>query len=130
MFTRLVPQAFRFCSALENFIKVLWCKCKCICKWIIFSPHRHWIWKWGEKPWNTTVCSRSICGAARNSWQKCSCHLLYVHGLCYYFLPNFTFPGYARLNKYICASNENPCTRECIEATINLILITERNLCS
>ena len=43
------------------------------------------------------------------------------------FLPNFTFPGYARLNKYICASNENPCTRECIEATINLILITSPN---
>ena len=57
-----------------------------------------------------------------------TCYMFTVYVII--FLLNFTFPGYARLNKYICASNENPCTRECIEATINLILITERNLCS
>ena len=100
------PKQDRFCSAQENFFK-------CCDANELFSAHTGLEFESEKK--NREILPSAVGQSAELHATPGKIFLVTCYMFTAYvviFLPNFTFPGYGRLRKYICASNENPCTWE------------------
>ena len=108
MLTLQRPKQDRFCSAQENFFKCCDANANANAN-ELFSAHTGIEFESEEK--NREIQPSAVDKSAELHATPGKNFLVTFYMFTAYviiFLPNFTFLGYARLNKYICASNENP----------------------